>query len=695
MSSHQHDPHHPPHQHPAASSALISSPPLDPSQANGHPPPSPSRSPSPAPASRPRGRRWLRWGAPIAALFVIGAGAAAVVPSAGRAVSGYFGSLFSSKRPDLILHTVKPEYLHVSVVERGTLESADNKDIVCRVKAGSKGTYASTVKWVIDDGTIVKKGQLLMELDDSSLQDTYRTQSIEVEKAKGEWTTAEEDCIIQVKTNEAAIATAVAALKVGELDLDKFLGIRADPALDPLGSMAGAGSTLVQRGEFRKNLEDISSQLKLAQSDLEAYRDRASWADRSVRFGYLSPSQAKVEQSKLDSGEDKVSQLQKQKYILQTFMLQRDLTDLRSKVKVAQINLEQAYKTADANLHKTESIRSTKYSIYQQQLDKLHDIEAQIRECRIFAPQAGMVVYFKDSNSRWSNSQEGLIQQGAQVKEGQKMMRIPDLYKMQVNTKVHEAMVSRIRGDKRKSTGFFNALRAGLLLTPNPLDRLVNNSETVLSTLRDEYHDQDYVLESRGQAATVRVDAFPDRVLKAHVRSVAAVASQQDWFSSDVKVYQTLVTIDQPIDGLKPDMSAEVTIQVDPPSEAMLTVPLQAVFGGAEDGAKRKVFVMTPTGAQERDVTLGLFNEKMVEVKQGLVEGDQVVLNPKVILGDKVKTHDETVNTPSGRRGGPGMGKGGKGGGKGGATRGKGGAAAGKGGSGNKGGNNSGGGAKN
>lgn len=555
------------------------------------------------------------------------------------------------------------------------------------MKAGSKGTYASTVKWVIDDGTIVKKGQLLMELDDSSLQDTYRTQSIEVEKAKGEWTTAEEDCIIQVKTNEATIATAVAALKLAELDLDKFLGIRTDPALNPLGSAAGAGSTLVERGEFRKNLEDISSQLKLAESDLEAYRDRASWADRSVRFGYLSPSQAKVEQSKLDSGTDKVSQLQKQKYILQMFMRQHDLTDLRSKVKVATINLEQAYKAADANLHKTESIRGTKYSIYQQQLDKLHDIEAQIRECRIFAPQSGMAVYFKDSNSRWSNSTEGLIQQGATVKEGQKMMRIPDLYKMQVNTKVHEAMVSRIRGDKRKTTGFFNTLRAALLLTPNPLDRLTTNSEFVLSTLRDEYHDQDYVLESRGQAATVRVDAFPDKVLKAHVRTVAAVASQQDWFSSDVKVYQTLVMIDEPIDGLKPDMSAEVNIQVDPPSEAMLTVPLQAVFGGAEDGSKRKVFVSTPAGPQEREVTLGLFNEKMVEVKEGLAEGDQVVLNPKVILGDKAKTHDEIVNSPAGRRGGPGMGKGGKGG-KGGASRGKGG----KGGGGSKGGGNGGGG---
>ena len=41
---------------------------------------------------------------------------------------------------------------------------------------------------------------------------------------------------------------------------------------------------------------------------------------------------------------------------------------------------------------------------------------------------------------------------GEQVKEGQKMMRIPDLRKMQVNTKVHEALVAKIRGDDRRSS---------------------------------------------------------------------------------------------------------------------------------------------------------------------------------------------------------------------------------------------------
>src|SRR5476651_2346739 len=51
-------------------------------------------------------------------------------------------------------HTVKKEPMRVTIVERGSLESAENSDIIVRVKAGGRGsTNASTIKWVVDDGT--------------------------------------------------------------------------------------------------------------------------------------------------------------------------------------------------------------------------------------------------------------------------------------------------------------------------------------------------------------------------------------------------------------------------------------------------------------------------------------------------------------------------------------------------------------
>jgi len=177
--------------------------------------------------------------------------------------------------------------------------------------------------------------------------------------------------------------------------------------------------------------------------------------------------------------------------------------------------------------------------------------------------------------------------------------------------------------------------------------------------IRERFRDRELEKVADGMKATVRVDAFPDRTLTGHVKTVGTVASQQDWMSADVKVYQTMISIDESLEGLKPGMSAEVTIHVESAGEHVLTVPIQAVVGGAELGRVRKVFVNTPDGPRERAIVIGLSNEKVVEVKEGLAEGEEVVLNPKVLLGDKAKTRQPTEGDRGpGEGGGEGKAKG-------------------------------------
>lgn len=548
---------------------------------------------------------------------------------------------------------MKTEPLPVVVVEKGQLESTDNRDIICRVKAGSKGTFASTIKWVIDDGSYVKAGQILIELDDSALQEQYKTQSIVVDKARAEWVKADEEFTITVKLNEADITQAIGNLRVVELDLDKFLGFREEPALAPLGALVGGYGTLLEKGEYRSQIDDVSSRLKQAESDLEAYRERAAWAERQLKLGNYTPYQTRAEVTKMLAASDNLEKLRKEKYILETFTRDRTLTDLRAKYEVARIGYERAQFQARSKEVQADSDRKTKLSVFQREQDRLKEIDEQIQACKVYAPQAGMVVYAKPESSRWNQSSEGMIMQGAQVKEGQKMMRIPDLRKMQVNAKVHEALVARIHGDDRRSTGYFDCVRVGLLMNLDPFSRLMSHSEYALGIMRDQTRDKEYYIAEKGQRATIRVDAFPDRIFSGHVRSVAAVASSADW-GSDVKTYQTLVVIDETVDGLRPDMNAEVTIHVDDNLEPVLCIPIAAVVGGTENGGKRIVYVRTPAAPQEREVVLGKFNDKMIEVREGLKDGEEVLTNPKVYLGDKAKTRDDGADAPKGRSAAPG-----------------------------------------
>jgi hypothetical protein len=374
--------------------------------------------------------------------------------------------------------------------------------------------------------------------------------------------------------------------------------------------------------------------------------------------GYLSPAQVQADESRLTGSKETLKKIETDKMLLQRFNAQALVKKAAADVQEAWRAFDRAVSEAEAKEVQTEADRRTKRSIYLQEEDKLHEIEEQLRYCKLYAPQDGMVVYYIPESSRWSQSERGLIQQGASVQEGQKMMRIPDLSHMQVATRVHEAMVTRIMGDDRRSTGLHESVIAALALNPQPVLSILPLHEVNLEEQRDEYRAREYYEAGRGQPASIRVDAKADRPLKGHVKTVATVASSTDWMASDVKVYSTIVSIDEPLPGLKPGMSAEVTIHVDSTLENVLAIPVQAVIGGAESGRTRKIFVKTPAGPEEREVEIGLSNEKMAEVKSGLRAGDEVLVNPKAILGKGAKTHEDQPEAGSKAKGkGKGQGK--------------------------------------
>jgi HlyD family secretion protein len=483
-----------------------------------------------------------------------------------------------------------------------------------------------------------------MEIDDSALQDSIKAEKIVLDQARGAMIAADEGYKIVVSQNTSEIETAKIVIQLAELDLEKYL-----------------------KGEYEQAKKDVDNRILLAKADLGLQKDRLAWTERMVKMKYMSPTQEQSEVSRYKSLEVNLERVLEEQRVLEVFTKKRTITDLTGKVEEAKRALDRVLKQAKAKEIQAETDRSTKKSVFDQEQDKYDDIEEQIHHCQIHSPQDGMVVYYVSEQIRYgSGSSQSIIAQGEPVKEGQKLMRIPDLRRMLVNTKVHEAMVSRVHGELWQTTGFTDTLRAALLINNDATSRLLG--QHALFEMKDKFRDQEMQKVIDGQKATVRVDAFPERVLPGHIKSVATVAAQQDWMSADVKVYQTMVSIDESLENLKPGMSAEVTMYVENLSENVLTVPLQAVVGGAEMGRKRKVFVTTPEGPQEREVVIGLSNEKLAEVKSGLEEGEQIVLNPRVLLGDRAKTREVIqtekagVNGPGGEGKGKGKGREGKGG---------------------------------
>src|SRR5437667_3436417 len=239
-----------------------------PSPAEATPMESPNGSPFPGQSQLPRQRR-QRWGTTAKILVALGA----VVLIGGAAFGSYVWFGKSKGRIDLVLHKVQYERLELAITERGQLESGNNNDIVCKMKARAQGSnVASTIKWVIDDGSHVQKNHqpqseirgvlswnpeedrfveetlnangsvrvvkvedkpgtrrffysdLLAELDDSGLQDTLKTQKITLDKAESDKVQAEEEYKITESQNKSDIEKAMTDLTIAELDLMKYTG---------------------------------------------------------------------------------------------------------------------------------------------------------------------------------------------------------------------------------------------------------------------------------------------------------------------------------------------------------------------------------------------------------------------------------------------------------------------------------------
>src|SRR5437868_2076939 len=100
----------------------------------------------------------------------------AIVIALGLVTYGYF----SKPDPKLVERPLtkvvsKGSFEHV-VVEQGEIESSSNVEIRCEVK--SRGMSGITIISVVPEGTIVEKGDLLIKLDSTALDQEQISQQI-------------------------------------------------------------------------------------------------------------------------------------------------------------------------------------------------------------------------------------------------------------------------------------------------------------------------------------------------------------------------------------------------------------------------------------------------------------------------------------------------------------------------------------
>ena len=122
-----------------------------------------------------------------------------------------------------------------------------------------------------------------------------------------------------------------------------------------------------------------------------------------------------------------------------------------------------------------------------------------------------------------------------------------------------------------------------------------------------------------GQRAEVRLDAFPDRTFSGRVVRLGALANGE---KSEARTFPLVLALSAKDPLFRPGMSGRAVVNCGEVANA-LQIPIDAV---RYDGNQASVVVRGLSGTSKRRITTGKSNAFYVEVKDGLSEGDVVLV---------------------------------------------------------------------
>ena len=131
-----------------------------------------------------------------------------------------------------------------------------------------------------------------------------------------------------------------------------------------------------------------------------------------------------------------------------------------------------------------------------------------------------------------------------------------------------------------------------------------------------------------GQEVKLKVTAFPESTFSGKVILINSVVDPE------TRTVKVRTEVANPDGRLKPDMFANVQIVTDL-NRAAISIPQSAVLN---DEGKTIVFVADSNGYQKRQVQPGIQNNDRVEIVDGLVAGDKVVVKGNYLLLEQSKS---------------------------------------------------------
>ena len=381
------------------------------------------------------------------------------------------------------------------VLDQGEIQSSENIEIRCQVRA--RNGSISVLK-VIPEGSMVKPGDFLIQLDSTSFEKEKEQQDIALANAN--------TAVIQA---EAALETAKATRKEyieGTFEQDKLA--------------------------IQSEIFDGDSMIAKAQQELKQAEDVLSHAKKLHAKGYMTLPQYESAEFSVNS----------KKIDLDKGYLAKKLAEEKLKV-LEEISLPKETVQLDADIRSAEVKLNSERKSLVVETDKLAEIKNLIDLCTIKVPEGveGQVVFAKES-SRGGN--DWILEEGTSVRENQVLIRLPNPAKMEVKALINEQSITQIDPGMPatiKVDALNNVTLKGVVTKVNPY---AESGGFMSSSIR-KYAVYVRILDppnalkpGMNSSVTIQVRYEPD-VLLAPIQTVYSVQEQQFCLMRDGEEWTT------------------------------------------------------------------------------------------------------------------------------------------------------------
>ncbi|MHC4208095.1 MAG: efflux RND transporter periplasmic adaptor subunit [Planctomycetota bacterium] len=318
-------------------------------------------------------------------------------------------------------HLVRRGSFEISIPASGELAAKD------QIEIRNKLDYRAVITQVIDEGEMVKAGDVLVEFASDEIEEKIKDADDALNSAQTQLITAQSNLETRLIAIQSEWDKANLDVTLAELALEAW-----------------------ENGEDVSRKKELELQLETATINHERLVERYAESQVLAQQEFISQDELKRDKIAMIEAAAKLTQAELDIEVYQNYERKEAEARKNSDVEQALAERERIRKRHEAQeLTARREVESKKHQ-FDSRTERLADLREQLELCTIRAPSEGLVVYAGSlEDHRWSRMNRGELQAGTELRKNELIMILPDTSRMAAEVKVNESLTGLIEPGQR------------------------------------------------------------------------------------------------------------------------------------------------------------------------------------------------------------------------------------------------------